>query len=169
MPRSLTQKPKSSSPSKRNAKSVAVSDTQTSPPTSPKRGSAGRAGKVGTRRGKYNAAGERVDGIFFHSKSESVRYLQLKALRDDNVIDNLELQPSFDCLVNNIKVCAYRADFRYDIIDDRGYSIRTVVEDVKGMITPEYRIKKKLVEACYDMKVIEIPAKDVLKWADKTP
>jgi hypothetical protein len=50
------------------------------------------------------------------------------------------------------------------VIDDRGQTIKTVVEDVKGMVTDIYKIKKKLVEACYDVKIIEIPAKDVAKW-----
>jgi hypothetical protein len=151
-------------PSSKSAKSVVTPETPASPPTTRKRGTAGRAGKAGTRRGKYNAAGERVDGIFFHSKAESVRYLQLKAMQEQGEIDSLILQPSYECVVKNHKITTYRSDFKYCVIDDRGQTIKTVVEDVKGMVTDIYKIKKKLVEACFDVKIIEIPAKDIAKW-----
>jgi hypothetical protein len=151
-------------PSSKSAKSVVTPETPASPPTTQKRGTAGRVGKVGTRRGKYNAAGERVDGIFFHSKAESVRYLQLKAMQERGEIESLILQPSYECVVKNHKITTYRSDFKYCVIDDRGQTTKTVIEDVKGMVTDIYKIKKKLVEACFDVKIIEIPAKDVAKW-----
>jgi hypothetical protein len=151
-------------PSSKSAKSVVTPETPASPPTTRKRGTAGRVGKAGARRGKYNAAGERIDGIFFHSKAEGVRYLQLKAMQERGEIESLILQPSYECVVKNQKITTYRSDFKYDVIDDRGHTIKTVVEDVKGMVTDIYKIKKKLVEACFDVKIIEIPAKDVAKW-----
>jgi hypothetical protein len=124
--------------------------------------------KAPSRKGKYNAAGLRIDGIFFHSKAEGERYVQLKALLADGTIERLMLQPSFDCVVNNSKVCQYRADFEYDIVDERGSVIRTVIEDVKGMRTDIYKIKKKLVEACFGMRILEIPSRDVSKWKGLT-
>jgi hypothetical protein len=124
--------------------------------------------KPASRKGKYNAAGLRIDGIFFHSKAEGERYEQLKELVADGTIDHLELQPAFNCVVNNQKVCQYRADFRYDVVDERGSTIRTITEDVKGMRTDIYKIKKKLVEACYNFKILEIPSKDVSKWKGLT-
>jgi len=157
----------SSSLSKKSAK-PAGRKKPASPRTSSKRGTAGSAGKKSTRQGKYNASGLRIDGIFFHSKAEGERYEQLKRLVDSGAIDGLRLQPPFDCTVNNRKICIYKADFQYDIIDDRGSVIRTVIEDVKGMITDIYKIKKKLVEACFDVKILEIPSKEVGKWENKT-
>ena len=156
-------------PSEKAAQSAEAKEKPATPRTTQKRGTAGRAGKAGTRRGKYNAAGERIDGIFFHSKAEGQRYIQLKELVKYGAIERLELQPSFECTVKNKKITTYRADFRYQVLDDRGYAIKEVVEDVKGMITDVYKIKKKLVEACFEMEIIEIPAKDVLKWANKIP
>jgi hypothetical protein len=156
-----------SSPSKKPAKNAAKK-TPRSRQTSPKRGTAGTAGKGSGRKGKYNAAGLRIDGIFFHSKAEGERYEQLKELLASGAIDGLRLQPPFDCTVNNRKVCVYKADFQYDVIDDRGSVIRTVIEDVKGMITDIYKIKKKLVEAVYDVKILEIPSKKVGEWKDRT-
>ena len=151
-------------PSSKSAKSAVTPEIPASPQTLRKRGTAGRAGKVGVRKGKYNAAGERIDGIFFHSKAEGIRYLQLKAMQERGEIENLILQPPYECVVRNQKITTYRSDFKYCVIDDRGHTIKTVVEDVKGMITEVYKIKKKLVEACFDIKIIEIPAKDVAKW-----
>jgi hypothetical protein len=148
----------------KSAESAETVDSPASPRTTRKRGTAGRAGKAGTRKGKYNAAGERIDGIFFHSKAEGVRYLQLKAMQEQGKIENLTLQPPYECVVKNQKITTYRADFKYLVVDDRGYAIKVVVEDVKGMLTDIYKLKKKLVEACYDIKILEIPAKDVEKW-----
>lgn len=154
----------SENPSTKSVTSAETTDLPVSPRTTRKRGTAGRAGKAGTRKGKYNAAGERIDGIFFHSRAEGERYLQLKALQEQGEIENLKLQPSYECVVKNQKITTYRADFKYDVIDDRGHTIKAVVEDVKGMLTDIYKLKKKLVEACYDIKILEIPAKDVSKW-----
>jgi hypothetical protein len=133
--------------------------------TTAKRGGAPRATKSGTKRkSKYNAAGERIDGQWFASASEARRYEQLKVMLDAGQIDNLQLQKKLPCTVNNIVICNYLADFAYDVIDDRGYVVRSVIEDVKGMVTDVYRIKKKLVEAIYRIEIIEIPAKDIPKW-----
>lgn len=148
----------------KSAMSVETKETPASLRTTRKRGTAGRVGKAGTRKGKYNAAGERIDGIFFHSKAEGERYLQLKVLQEQGEIENLKLQPPYECIVKNQKITTYRADFKYDVIDDRGHIIKSVIEDVKGMITDIYKLKKKLVEACYDIKILEIPAKDIPKW-----
>jgi len=37
------------------------------------------------------------------------------------------------------------------------------------MVTDVYVIKKKLVEAQYNLTINEIPSRDVDKWADRTP
>jgi hypothetical protein len=136
--------------------------------TSVKRGGATPTKKKAKRRGKYNAKGEYVNGQWCASASEAVRYRQLLELEAKGVIVNLECQPRFDCLVNNQKVCAYVADFRYEVIDDVGNVLRTPVEDVKGMITDIYKIKRKLVMACHQLEIIEIPARKVAKWDGHT-
>ena len=46
----------------------------------------------------------------------------------------------------------YYADFRY-LDAETG---RTVVEDVKGVATPVYKIKKKIIEASYRIEIVEI-------------
>ena len=66
-------------------------------------------------------------------------------------------------------ITTYRADFRYVVLNELKRSEAVVVEDVKGMVTDVYLIKKKLVEAQYNLKINEIPARDVDKWVNRTP
>lgn len=76
-------------------------------------------------------------------------------------IERLELQPTFPLTVNNTLICKYRADFRYQVVDERGRPLREVVEDVKGMTTPEFIIKRKLYDALNPtpLSVLEVKGK----------
>lgn len=99
-----------------------------------------------------------LDGIRFASKKEARRYLELKILERSGAITALELQPSYPLEVMNPEngemttVGAYRADFRYR----ERQTGRQVVEDVKGMRTVVYRLKKRLVEALYGIQILEV-------------
>ncbi len=104
------------------------------------------------RKHKYGATGVRYDGHYFPSKAEGRRYLQLKPLLAQNEIRDLELQPRFPIYIDGKLVCTYVADFRY-FDNDLG---ETIVEDVKGFKTAEYKLKKKLVEAVYKIRVTEL-------------
>lgn len=100
---------------------------------------------------KYNAVKTTVDNIKFDSKKEASRYLQLKMLQKIEKIAGLKLQPVFDLSVNGMKICSYRADFKY-LDFETG---ETVIEDVKGVKTPVYNLKKKLMKALYDIDIFE--------------
>ena len=100
---------------------------------------------------KYRNKITLLDGIKFRSQREAVRYAELKLLERAKKIMKLECQPKFPLLVNGEKVCIYIADFRYETKDKN-----RVVEDVKGMRTALYLIKKKLLKACYGIDVIEV-------------
>ena len=52
-------------------------------------------------------------------------------------------------VVNGKKVCKYTADFRYTTPSGE------IIEDVKGVKTTVYRIKKKLVEALFGIEITE--------------
>lgn len=119
-------------------------------------------------RSKVNAKGWHLDGKYFPSTAEAVRYLQLKDLTEAGLIEGLEVQPRYPLNVNGRLVCTYIADFRYDVVDDRGSVLRTVVEDVKGMIMPVYRLKRKLLEAVLNLDVLEIEAGKIRTWAGRT-
>ena len=109
---------------------------------------------------KYRNAPTYVDDIRFASKAEAERYIQLKQLQTAGEIYNLELQPRYPVAVNGNKICTYVADFRYidkGAVGRAGQAGCTIVEDVKGVLTPIYRLKKKLVEAVYPgVKIEEI-------------
>ena len=94
---------------------------------------------------KYHSQKTTIDNITFDSKKEANRYQELKLLQIQNLIKDLVLQPEYPLVVNNKKVCTYRADFCY--YDNELNKI--VVEDVKGLKTPVYRLKKKLLLALY--------------------
>jgi hypothetical protein len=115
-------------------------------------------GKAVGRRSKFGAVKTVVDGFIFDSKAEATRYghLMLRGLAGE--IRNLELQPWF-WLPH--AVGKYFADFRYEervpeLWPGDDYPWRDVIEDVKGMKTPVYRLKKKLVEAQYGIEIREI-------------
>lgn len=103
---------------------------------------------------KYGARRTVVDGHLFDSIAEARRYSELRMTELAGGLRDLELQPSFELLVNGIKVGVYRADFRY-MSPDSG---AVVVEDVKGFRTPTYRLKRKLVEAIYGIEIVEVAA-----------
>lgn len=93
-----------------------------------------------------------MNGIRFDSKREAKRYQELCLLEKAGGIAKLELQPRFPLVVNGEKITSYRADFRY--LDVRSGEI--VVEDAKGVKTPVYRLKKKLVRAIYGIDIQEV-------------
>lgn len=103
---------------------------------------------------KFGAKKMDVDGITFASKAEARRYSHLKLLVRIGEIEDLELQPKFDLVVNGQKVCGYIADFRYRV----SATGATVVEDVKSAPTrtKEYRIKVKLLKALHGVEVVEV-------------
>jgi hypothetical protein len=108
--------------------------------------------------------------FYFHSASEAERFRQLVRLRDAGLIDRLVCQPKFPLVINGTRICEYRADFQYEVVDDRGSVLGTVVEDVKGMVTDVYDLKNKMMRAAYPgLRVHEIPAKEIATWEGRTP
>ena len=104
------------------------------------------------RYSKYNAKKANVGGIKFDSKREAERYCELKLLEKAKEIRNLELQPRFllqdkfvDKQGNKHRKIEYVADFFYIDKDDK-----KIVEDVKGVLTDVYKLKKKLFLKIYD-------------------
>jgi len=98
---------------------------------------------------KYRAIKTVVDGIKFDSKKEAARYQTLKLMESNGHISDLKLQPKFDLIVNDKKIGFYKADFEYT------QDGKIVVEDVKGMKTPVYNLKKKMIKAIYGFDIFE--------------
>ena len=107
---------------------------------------------IQTRNGKYNAHKVELDGYRFDSRAEARRYQDLKLMEKAGEIAGLEFQPKYPGLVNGKHICDYYADFRYFDYAAGGY----IVEDVKGVRTDVFILKKKLVEAIYGIKIREV-------------
>ncbi len=97
-------------------------------------------------------------GIKFDSKAEHRRWVYLSMLERAGEIRDLRLQVPF-VLIPKLALkrggkqreTTYIADFTYT--DSDGQS---VVEDVKGAITPEFRLKRKLMAWVHSIEVQEI-------------
>lgn len=92
------------------------------------------------RRSKYRAVPTVVDGIRFASKMEAKRYGQLKLLQAAGEIRWFTCQCPFH-IGPGIR---YVSDFLIVYADGR-----VVVEDVKGVETQAFKIKRKLFEERY--------------------
>jgi hypothetical protein len=98
------------------------------------------------------------DGKILASKAETVRYEQLMDLQLRGAISDLVCQPSYtfptpggDVLrfaTGNYRPLRYVADFRY-----RNAAGAIVVEDVKGVLTPDANIKIALMKALNGIEV----------------
>ena len=112
-------------------------------------------------RSKFHAVPTVCHGFRFASKAEARRYGELLLLGMAGEIRNLELQPRFPLLVGGVKVGDYVADFRYQerlgsntVNGDPVW--HDVVEDVKGVRTPVYRMKAKHMQAQYGITIREV-------------
>ena len=119
---------------------------------------------------KYKAQKTEVDGILFDSKKEANRYSELKLLEQAGKIKNLQRQVEFVLIpaqrepdtigrkggIKQGKLierkCSYIADFVYYIPECK----TPIVEDTKGMRTPEYIIKRKLLLYIHGIRIKEI-------------
>jgi len=106
-------------------------------------------GEAARHRNKYHAERTQADGVWFDSKREARRYRALKLLQLAGTVRWFCLQPRF-ILPAGLE---YRADFIVAWKDGR-----VTVEDVKspGTRTKVYRLKKRQVEALYQVKIEEI-------------
>lgn len=100
---------------------------------------------------KYHNSKTVIDGIRFDSKKEAKRYLELKILEKAGAIQDLRRQVPY-VLINKSsygRAIKYVADFVY-YEDDK-----LIVEDVKGVRTPVYRLKKRLMAEVHGIEVKE--------------
>ena len=92
----------------------------------------------------------------FDSKKEKHRAFELKMLEKKGIIQNLRMQVKYELIPSQYisgkcveRSCSYIADFVYK---EDG---KEVVEDVKGMRTNEYIIKRKLMLYIHKIKIKE--------------
>lgn len=96
---------------------------------------------------KYNAKKVVIDGITFDSRAEGAYYQRLLKLKKSGVVDDFEMQKTYTLLDKfthpesgkTVRAIKYVADFEVCYTDGR-----VEVVDIKGMLTPVFRIKEKL-------------------------
>lgn len=119
-------------------------------------------------RSKYGAKKVEYNGMVFDSKRECRRYKELEILQQLGAISELRTQVKFvlipaqrepdkvgkrggkikgDLIEREV---SYIADFVYVEND------KTVVEDAKGMRTPEYILKRKMMLYFYGIRIKEV-------------
>lgn len=91
-----------------------------------------------------------IDGRTFDSKKEGERYRHLKAEQLAGRIGGLRCQVRFPLRVNGVMVARYCADFVYVRGSER------IVEDVKGMRTAVYKLKRNLMRAVHGIDIHEV-------------
>lgn len=104
---------------------------------------------------KYRNVKTAVAGVAFDSRREAARWQELKMLERAGQICELRRQVAFE-LVKGVKFAGaararpairYVADF---VFQERG---QQVIEDVKGIETPEFKIKRHLMLALLGLEV----------------
>lgn len=100
---------------------------------------------------KYNNRKTFYSGRTYDSKKEAKRAAELDILVRVGEITSWFPQPVFRITHNGVEICKYIADFKVVYPDGR-----VEYEDVKGVKTDIYRLKKKLVKAFYSIDIIEL-------------
>ena len=111
---------------------------------------------------KYGAKKVTIDGITFDSKAEGRYYEHLQKLKKTGVVEDFEMQKVFTLLDRFahprtgriVRAVTYRADFEVYYTDGR-----VEVVDIKGFMTPEFRIKAKMFMFRYQVPLV------LLKWS----
>ena len=121
---------------------------------------------------KYHNRKVIIDGIEFDSEKEGKRYNELKVLAKAGEISDLRLQVKYELIpaqyemkdewvsptrVQQKEVCVERAvNYIADFVYRDTMTEETVVEDVKGMRTEVFRLKKKLMRWRYGIEIKEV-------------
>lgn len=122
-------------------------------------------------RSKYRNRKVTIDGITFASTHEADRYRELSLMQRAGLISGMELQKPYELIPAQYETVArygkkgqrlkdgrkcleksvvYIADFVYD------QNGETIVEDAKGMRTPDYIIKRKLMLYIRGVRIKEV-------------
>jgi len=114
-------------------------------------------------RRKYHNETAIVEGQAFDSRREARRFQELRLLERGGEIADLQRQPEFPIhspilshageVIGLVVVAKYIADFQYRDLRRAG---AVVIEDAKGVRTPLYRLKKRLVVAQYGIDIREV-------------
>ena len=113
---------------------------------------------------KYGAKKVTIDGITFDSKAEGRYYEHLQKLKKSGLVEDFSMQKQFTLLDRFahpqtgriVRAITYKADFEVLYADGR-----IEVVDIKGFLTPEFKIKAKMFMFRYQIPLV------LLKWSAK--
>jgi Protein of unknown function (DUF1064) len=102
---------------------------------------------------KYRAEKKQVNGRVFDSTREANRAIELQWLEQLGEITELQYQVRYTLAPKQPgeRAVVYRADFVY-----RNKAGELVVEDAKGVRTPDYVIKRKLMLLVHGIRIREV-------------
>ena len=98
-------------------------------------------------RHKFKAKPQELDGIKFPSKKEAKRYKELKTLQELGEVLFFLRQVPFHLEAGVKYVCDFLVFWTNGEV---------TIEDVKGVKTDMYILKKKIIEATYPISITEI-------------
>lgn len=102
---------------------------------------------VRPKRNKYGAVKKEIDGYTFDSTGEARRYQELRLLEKAGKIQNLQVHVPHPLYVLDIIVAVLIIDFVYEEGKVK------VPEDFKGILTPVFKLKRRMFQAYYGTKI----------------
>ncbi len=105
---------------------------------------------------KYRNSKKKVDEITFDSIKEAEYYGKLKLLKKSGEIDDFKIQVRLPIEINGVHICYYVLDFQIFYPDGSVEFIDIKGKDKKSgkfITTDVFKLKKKLVEAFYKVKI----------------
>jgi hypothetical protein len=103
------------------------------------------------RRSKYRAIPTVIDGARFDSRLEARYYATLQLEQRIGAVLEIRRQPNYLLEVNGVWVGRYVAD--YEVVRADG---EIQVVDCKGFRTQTYKLKRRLFEALYPFRIVEV-------------
>lgn len=85
------------------------------------------------------------------SQKEAMWCVKLHQLEQEGKISGLVREPEYELIVDGVLICKHRPDFAYSLVmkikgDD---VLKQCIVEVKGMQTPEWKLKHKLFCALF--------------------
>lgn len=116
------------------------------------------------KRHKYGAVKTAIDGIEFDSKAEALYYQLHKHDKGMKMQEKFVLMDKFKLNGKAYREIAYKPDFTF--YDENGNLTKVV--DVKGVLTPEFKIKSKLFANRYGIQItVAKKVGNVLRFEEK--
>lgn len=109
---------------------------------------------------KYKNQKTEVDGILFDSKREASRWLELKMMERAGLITDLFRQFPIKLIPaqkdENGKVIERAVGYVADFVYTDTATGKTIYEDVKGVRTKEYLLKRKMCLYFHGIRIMEV-------------